>query len=49
MSYRKCTDEQSKPRFSSHIYDSTVEQCYPNLPENMFEDNSLDLENIKKK
>jgi hypothetical protein len=40
-------DEQNKPRFSSHSYDSTVEQCYPNLPEDMFEDNHLDLENIK--
>ncbi len=44
---RKYTDEQNKPRFSSHSYDSTVEQCYPNLPDDMFEDNPLDLENIK--
>jgi hypothetical protein len=42
-------DEQNKPRFSSHSYDSTVEQCYPNLPEDMFEDNLLDLENIKER
>ena len=27
----------------------TVEQCYLNLPENMVEDNPLDLENIKEK
>ncbi len=47
MKHRKCTDEQNKPRFSTHSYNSTVEQCYPNLPEDMFEDNPLDLENIK--
>jgi hypothetical protein len=47
MKHRKCTDEQNKPRFSSHSYDSTVEKCYPNLPEDMFEDNPVDLENIK--
>ena len=47
MKHRKYMDEQNKPRFSSHIYDSTVEQCYLNLPEDMFEDNPLDLENIK--
>ena len=40
-------DEQNKSRLSSHIYDSTVEQCYLNLPEDMVEDNPLDLENIK--
>jgi hypothetical protein len=33
----------------SHIYDSTVEQCYLNLPEDMVEDNPLDLENIKER
>ncbi len=49
MKHRKYTDEQNKPRFSSHSYDSTVEQCYPNLPEDMFEDNPFDLENIKEK
>ncbi len=42
-------DEQSKPRLSSHIYDSTVEQCFLNLPEDMVEDNPLDLENIKER
>jgi hypothetical protein len=40
-------DEQNKPRLSSHIHDSTVEQCYLNLSEDMVEDNPLDLENIK--
>jgi hypothetical protein len=49
MKHRKCTDEQNKPRFSSYIYDSTVEQCYPHLPEDMVEDNPLDLENIKER
>jgi hypothetical protein len=33
----------------SHIYDLTVEQCYLNLPENMVEDNPLDLENIEER
>jgi hypothetical protein len=49
MKHRNCTDEQNKPRFSSHSYDSTVEQCYLNLPEYMVEDISLDLENIKER
>jgi hypothetical protein len=50
---RKCfilsSDEQNKPRLSSHIYDSNVEQSYLNLPEDMVEDNPLDLENIKER
>jgi hypothetical protein len=49
MKHRKCADEQNKPRFSSHIYDSPVEQWYLNLPEDMVEDNPLDLENIKER
>jgi hypothetical protein len=53
MKHRKCfilaSDEQNKPRFSSHIYGSNVEQCYLNLPEDMVEDNPLDLENIKER
>jgi hypothetical protein len=49
MKHRKYKDKQNKPRFSSHSYDSTVEQCYSNLPVDMFEDNPLDLENIKRK
>ncbi len=48
MKHRKCTDEQNKPRISSHIYHSYVERCYLNLPEDMVEDNPLDLENIMK-
>jgi hypothetical protein len=39
MKHRQYPDEQNKLRFLSHSYDSTVEQCYPNLPEDMFEDN----------
>jgi hypothetical protein len=42
--HRKCSE-----KMSSHIYDSTVEQCYLNLPEDMVEDNPLDLENIKER
>ena len=34
---------------SSHINDSTVEQCYLNLPEDRVEDNPSDLENIKER
>jgi hypothetical protein len=53
IKYRKCfkmtLDEQKKSRLSSHIYDSTVEQCYLNLPEDMVEGNPLDLENIKER
>jgi hypothetical protein len=53
MKCRKCftltLDEQHKPRLSCHIYDSNVEQCYLNLPEDMVEDNALDLENIKER
>ncbi len=41
---RKCSEIMS-----SHIYDSTVEQCYLNLPEDMVEDNPFNLENIKKR
>ncbi len=47
MKHRNSMDEQNKPRFSSHSYDSTVEHCYSNLPEDMIENNPLDLENIK--
>jgi hypothetical protein len=49
MKHRKYMDEQNKPRFSSHSSDSTVEQCYPNLPEDMLEDNPLDLGNLKER
>ena len=43
------TSDKIKSSLSSHIYDSTVEQCYLNLPEDMVEDNPLDLENIKER
>ena len=50
---RKCSktilDEQHKPKLLSYTYDSTVEQCYLNLPKDMVEDNPLDLENIKER
>jgi hypothetical protein len=32
-----------------HFCDSNAEHCYLNLPEDMVEDNPLDLENIKEK
>ncbi len=32
-----------------HVCDSNVEHCYLNLPEDMVEDNPLDLESIKEK
>jgi hypothetical protein len=51
--YRKCSktisDEHNKPKLLSHTYDSTVEQCYLNLPKDMVEDNPLDLKNIKER
>jgi hypothetical protein len=43
------SDEQHKPKLLSYAYDSTVEQCYLNLPKDMVEDNPLDLENIKER
>ncbi len=50
---RKCFDsifdEQNKSLFSYHIYDSTVKQCYLNLPDDMVGDNPLDMENIKER
>ncbi len=49
MKCRKCTDEQSKPRLSSHMNDPTAQQCYLNLPEDMVEDNPLDWKNIKER
>jgi hypothetical protein len=42
-------DEQNKPRLSSHINDPTIKQCNLNLPEDMVEDNPLDLENINER
>jgi hypothetical protein len=34
---------------NNHFCDSNAEDCYLNLPEDMVEDNPLDLENIKEK
>jgi hypothetical protein len=34
---------------NNHFCDSNAEHCYLNLPEDMVEDNPLDLENIKEK
>jgi hypothetical protein len=49
--HRKCSktisEDQNKPKSSSHTYDSTVEQCYLNLPKDKVEDIPLDLDNIK--
>jgi hypothetical protein len=51
--HRKCpetiSDEQNKPKLLSYTYDSTVDQCYLNLPKDMVEANPLDLENIKER
>ncbi len=33
----------------NHFCDSNAKHCYLNLPEDMVEDNPLDLENIKEK
>jgi hypothetical protein len=53
---RKISSDGNKPLLSSSVSDrniyfcnSTVEQCYLNFPENMVEDNPLDLENIKER
>jgi hypothetical protein len=43
------SDEQNKSSLSYHSADSTVEQCSLNLPEDMVEDNPLDLENMKER
>jgi hypothetical protein len=34
---------------NNHFCDSNAEHCHLNLPEDMAEDNNLDLENIKEK
>jgi hypothetical protein len=34
---------------NNHFYNSTVKQCYLNLPEDIVDDNLLDLENIKER
>ncbi len=50
--WRKCfkmLSDKNTSLLSFHFYDSMVEQCYLNLPEDMIEDNPLDLENIKER
>jgi hypothetical protein len=42
------SDEQNKSSLAFHSADSMVEQCYLNLPEDMVENNPLDLESSKK-
>jgi hypothetical protein len=34
---------------NNHFFDSYAEHCYLNLPEDLVEDNPLDLENMKEK
>jgi hypothetical protein len=43
------SDKQNKFLLSFHIYDFTIKQCYLNLPEDMVEDNPLDLKNTKER
>jgi hypothetical protein len=38
-----------KTNGNDHFYDLNAEHCYLNLPEDMVENNPLDLENIKEK
>jgi hypothetical protein len=47
--FEKISNDRNKSALSCHIYDSTVKQCYINLPEDMVEDNPSDLENIKER
>ncbi len=41
--------DKNKSLLALHFSDSTIEQCYLNLPEDMNEENPLELENIKEK
>ncbi len=49
--YRKYSADTHSLAYNGHNHfcDSNVEHCYLNLPEDMVEDNPLDLENIKEK
>ncbi len=49
--HRKCSVETHSLAYNgnNHFCDSDTEHCYLNLPEDMVEDNPLDLENIKEK
>jgi hypothetical protein len=48
---RKCSADKHSLAYNgkNHLCDSNAERCYLNLPEDMVEDNPLDLENINKK
>jgi hypothetical protein len=49
---RKCFEmisDKNKSSLSFHSSDYMVEQCYLNLPDDMVEDNPLDLEKIKER
>jgi hypothetical protein len=48
---RKCLVDTCSSAFNgnNHCCDSNAEHCYLNFPEDMVEDNPLDLENIKEK
>ena len=48
---RKCSADTHSLAYNGNNYfcDSNAEHCYLNLPEDMVEDNPLDLENIKEK
>jgi hypothetical protein len=43
------TSDKNLSSLSFNSADSRVEQCYLHLPEDMVEDNPLDLENIKER
>jgi hypothetical protein len=49
--HRKCSADTHSLAYNgnNHFCDSNAEHCYLNLPEDMVEDNPLDLENIKEK
>ncbi len=51
MIRRKYSADTHSLRYNrnNHFGDSNAEHCYLNLPEDMVEDNLLDLENIKEK
>ncbi len=51
MKHRKCSANTHSLSYdgNNHFCDSNAENCYLNLPEDMIEDNSLDLEYIKEK
>jgi hypothetical protein len=50
-SKKRCRDTDTNQHYCYHHchHDVTADQCYLNLPEDMVEDNPLDIENIKEK